>query len=154
MFCFIGYPGIPKTKKPGNPGFPPGTQWKVDNVAPIRARHGRFLIYTETTTKGNSGSPLYTYDTKTNKALVVGVHVGGHHIGNTSVPITYHLVPQEQIQGVSSTNSAQMLKSKSIIIFYHCFLREAIIITPPQSYTHWRNQNATYFMFRGQERRT
>ena len=82
----------------GIPGFPPGTQWEVKDVAPIRAKDGGFLMYTETTTGGNSGSPLFKYDEKENKALVVGVHVAGHEIANIAVPIMFHLSPQEKFQ--------------------------------------------------------
>jgi V8-like Glu-specific endopeptidase len=70
----------------------------VDDVAPIRAKEGRFLLYTESTTKGNSGSPLYLFDATGKKALATGVHVAGHEtLGtNVSVPITFHLAIQEQ----------------------------------------------------------
>ena len=70
----------------------------MDDVAPIRAKEGRFLLYTESTTKGNSGSPLYLFDVTGRKALATGVHVAGHEsLGtNISVPITFHIPIQEQ----------------------------------------------------------
>ena len=61
----------------------------------MRAKHGRFLLYMDTTTKGNSGSPVYTFDITGSKALVVGVHVAGHHVANTAVPIMYYMSTQE-----------------------------------------------------------
>jgi V8-like Glu-specific endopeptidase len=70
----------------------------VDDVAPIRAKEGRFLLYTQATTKGNSGSPLFFFDVTGNKALATGVHVAGlESLGtNVSVPIALHLDTQEK----------------------------------------------------------
>ena len=101
----IGYPGPPRELKDGNPGYPPGTQWIADDVTPIRANEGRFLLYTEATTKGNSGSPLYLFDTTGNKALATGVHVAGHALlgTNASVPVSFHLDAQEEYPDTASS---------------------------------------------------
>ena len=60
-------------------------------MAPIIAKQGRFLLYTDTTSKGQSGSPLYTV--RGQDAYVVGVHVAGHATlrTNSSVPISLHM---------------------------------------------------------------
>ena len=71
-------------------------------------------MYMDTTTKGNSGSPVYTHDITGNKALVVGVHVAGHKIANTAVPIMFHMSTQEKVHpGVSTMpNDSTTVQSK------------------------------------------
>ena len=54
-------------------------------------------MYMDTTTKGNSGSPVYTNDVTGSKALVVGVHVAGHKVANTAVPLMFHMSTQEKV---------------------------------------------------------
>ena len=61
------------------------------------------MLYTEATTKGNSGSPLY--EIRENKARVVGLHVAGHNVANTSVPIMYHMTPRETLHDEVTTKS-------------------------------------------------
>ena len=57
----------------------------------------------DTTTKGNSGSPVYTHDITGSKALVVGVHVAGHKVANTAVPLMFHMSTQEKVHPDEST---------------------------------------------------
>ena len=78
----------------------------MDNVAPIRARDGHFLLYTESTAKGNSGSPLYFFDATEEKAFATGVHVAGQEsLGtNVSVPIVFHFAVQEEHFDNASSN--------------------------------------------------
>ena len=63
-------------------------------------------MYMDTTTKGNSGSPVYTHDITGSKALAVGVHVAGHTIANTAVPLMFHptlMTIQEKVHRDEST---------------------------------------------------
>ena len=91
----------------------------MDNVAPIRARDGHFLLYTESTAKGNSGSPLYFFDATGEKAFATGVHVAGQEsLGtNVSVPIMFHFAVQEEhFDNASSNNIKSMnLKARNLL---------------------------------------
>ena len=78
-------------QKEGCPGYPPLTQWYIDGVAPSRLKDGRHLLYLDATSGGNSGSPLYHYDTNMNIAYALAVHVGHDFTANMAVPIEYHL---------------------------------------------------------------
>ena len=79
----------------------------------MRGKHERILIYTVATTPGNSGSPLY--EIRGNKAMAVGVHVAGHTVANTAVPIKYHMHPREKLHDASLTitEDSQASQSKS-----------------------------------------
>ena len=79
-------------QEPGVPGYPPITQWVGENIAAIRLRKGRHLLYRDATSPGQSGSPLYYIDEDKKKAFVVATHVGGNRIiGNSAVPISNHM---------------------------------------------------------------
>ena len=78
----------------GSPGDPPVTQWVGDKIDAARLREGRHILYRDSTSPGQSGSPLYFIEGEENTALVVGVHVGGNrNLGNCAVPISYHMTP-------------------------------------------------------------
>ena len=79
----------------------------------MRGKHERFLIYTVATTGGNSGSPLY--EIKENKAMVIGVHVAGHKVANTAVPIMYHMDPREKLHHELPTITEDSQTSQSKI---------------------------------------
>ena len=88
------------------PNHLPGTQWKVDDVSPQRLKQGRHLLHMNTTDNGISGSPLYKLHAGMEKALVIGVHVGGSPVlGNAAVPVSYHLEPAEN--SFSSTDTSK-----------------------------------------------
>ena len=113
----------------GSPGYPPATQWVGKNIDAQRLKNGRHILYRDATSQGMSGSPLYYIDEKENKAIVVGVHVGGNRIiGNCAVPICYHMdTARKWITQPSSAGSIEflftfshhLLKLISVIIFYH-----------------------------------
>ena len=97
MHIYLGYPGLPPPdkRKSGNPGFPRGTQWQADGIQPQRLPDGQHLLYTDATTPGNSGSPIFLLkdgDTS-QEAFVLAVHVGGvqQNIANCAIPISYHI---------------------------------------------------------------
>ena len=96
MILCLGYPGMPKVEAEGHPGFPPGTQWYVEGVAPTRIKDGRHLLYLDATNKGNSGSPIFHHDEQSCRAYVIGVHVGfSKMVANMAVPICYHMETSE-----------------------------------------------------------
>ena len=88
----------------------------MDNVAPIRARDGHFLLYTESTAKGNSGSPLYLFDGTGEHAFAIGVHVAGQEsLGtNVSVPIMFHFAVQEEYFDNSNDTSDSSMSTNKI----------------------------------------
>ena len=88
----------------GYPGYPPCTQWIIEDIPVHRIPEGTHLLYRKATAKGMSGSPLFFIDKNQNKAMVVGVHVGGSKlVANWAVPISYHKETMEAWSEKSSS---------------------------------------------------
>ena len=107
-------------QKEGRPGYPPLTQWYIDGVAPSRLKDGRHLLYLDATSGGNSGSPLYHYDTNMNIAYALAVHVGHDFTANMAVPIEYHLETSTKRLPVMSIPSKETSteQGKSHLLIY------------------------------------
>ena len=88
--------------KKGTPGYPPATQWKLDNCHVQRLHKAQHLLYREATGKGMSGSPLYYIESFGKKAYVLGVHVGGSRfLANSAVAISHHMTTHQDWSNVA-----------------------------------------------------
>ena len=113
--------GYPETEKyeVGYPGYPPCTQWIVEEIPVYRITEGKHLQYRKATAKGMSGSPLFFMDKNRKKAIVVGVHVGGSKtIANCAVPISYHKETTET--WCKNSSSIGTFFKTSICTFFAC----------------------------------
>ena len=133
----LGYPGLSDGEKNYLPPHHFGTQWKVDNVNPTRLEQGRYLLHTNTTSNGISGSPLYRLQPGMKNALVIGVHVGASRVmGNAAIPISYHFEPAESsFSGIYAPKATgKNLHLNNNIIFKNRFFITGSILFDKQTY--------------------
>ena len=116
----LGYPDTEKYEV-GYFGYPPGTQWIIEEIPVQRLPEGSHLLYRKATASGMSGSPLFFFDKNQKKAIVVGVHVGGSKIiANCAIPISYHMETTRTWRKKSSStgNSFKVLYACSLYDIY------------------------------------